>query len=424
MVKNDVESETLLLEKKRLTSLVEYGLLDTEAAQELDILTKFTAKLFKAPIGIITLIDKNRQWFKSKIGIELSEIPRDVSFCDYTIRSNEVFEVQDTLLDDRFKNNPFVTGDPYVRYYAGAPLRNEEGYRLGSLAIIDKIPRKINEEEKEILKLLARQVVNYFELHSRKKKLEKEVEKRTRELKSKISELEHKENELILSNKDLDNFIYTASHDLKAPISNIEGLISFLQGIHSEHCTEHEDISKSIDMMRKSIQRFRNTIQDLTEITSIQKIMDSYFQTNNIEEILTDVTESIRDLITVSEAVITTDFSSAPEIRFPRKDLRSIIYNLISNAIKYKKPEQKPEIFLCSYPQDQYIVLSVKDNGLGIPQQNLGKIFQMFQRLHNHVEGTGVGLYLVSKMVNNAGGKIEVKSKPGEGSEFRVYFKQ
>ena len=223
-------------------------------------------------------------------------------------------------------------------------------------------------------------------------------------------------------NNDLDNFIYTASHDLKAPVSNIEGLIYTLE--RELPSSEGEIVATIIELIKASIEKFRETIKDLTEITKIQKNPIEDTDTINIKHMVEDIKLSILDMIKNNEADIHIKTKSNPVINFSRKNLKSILYNLLSNAVKYRSPDRKPEIFITTEQQNDYLVLKVKDNGLGIEKEKQGKMFTMFKRFHTHVEGTGVGLYIVKKIVENSGGKIEVESDVNKGTTFSIFFKQ
>ncbi len=223
-------------------------------------------------------------------------------------------------------------------------------------------------------------------------------------------------------NADLDNFVYTASHDLKAPISNIEGLILMLQKQLRGPEIDLKQIGPITAMIEQSITRFKNTIKDLTEIAKVDQQSSDNDEIQFLEA-FDDVKFSIVSLIRDAQADIQEDFSEAPMVYYSRKNLRSIIYNLLSNAIRYRSPDRKPFVRLRSYVQDEHLVLSVQDNGLGIKKENQIKIFGMFKRLHSHVEGTGMGMAIVKRIVENNGGKIEVESEPGVGSTFRIHFK-
>ena len=236
-------------------------------------------------------------------------------------------------------------------------------------------------------------------------------------------ELSLKNAELSKINNDLDNFIYTASHDLKAPVSNIEGLISTLSDELSSEGLNNKNIEYIINLINTSITRFKMTILDLTEITKIQKETNEDVINQNFYDIIEDVKISINDIILKSNAKIHVDTSTCPTINFSKKNLKSIIYNLLSNAIKYCSFDKAPDIQITTEKKDDHILLIVKDNGLGMDLSRNTKIFSMFKRLHDHVEGTGVGLYIVKRIIDNSGGKIEVESAIGKGSTFKVYFK-
>jgi two-component system CheB/CheR fusion protein len=238
-------------------------------------------------------------------------------------------------------------------------------------------------------------------------------------LKKAQEDLQETNKHLTKINADLDNFIYTASHDLKAPINNIEGLMINLEKmLHSDN----KHVSLIIEHIKKSIDRFKITIKDLTEISKIQKNLDTEVTQISFEDIMEDVQLGISDLINQNNANIIKDFSNITEVRYSRKNLNSILYNLASNAIKYCSPDRQPEIRISTYRDGSDIVLQVSDNGLGIKESQKDKLFTMFKRLHTHVEGTGVGLYIVKRIVDNNGGRIEVESTLNEGSTFKVYF--
>ncbi|WMJ74985.1 PAS domain S-box protein [Cytophagaceae bacterium ABcell3] len=233
-----------------------------------------------------------------------------------------------------------------------------------------------------------------------------------------------KNEELTKINNDLDNFIYTASHDLRAPISNIEGLISTLKELLQEKEHFDEEYKEIITFIFSSINKFRGTIQDLTDISKAQKSFGENEVINNVQEEVKNIEETIQQEIKQKGALITLDVDAAPNITFTKKNFRSILYNLINNAIKYSHPNRPPVVNISTCTSNGFILLKIQDNGLGIKQEHISRIFEMFRRLHDHVDGSGVGLYIVRRMIDNAGGKIEVESKVGEGTTFKLYFKQ
>jgi PAS domain S-box-containing protein len=229
--------------------------------------------------------------------------------------------------------------------------------------------------------------------------------------------------QLARTNNDLDNFIYTASHDLKAPVSNIEGLVSALEQTLAETKSQPADTEILVEMIKSSLKRFQRTIRYLTEISKIQKNIQEDISEIKINEVINDVLSDTSELIRKSNAEITVTLSDCGTIRFSLTNLRSIIYNLLTNAIKYSSPDRKPIIDIRCRSENNFFILEVEDNGLGLREDQKEKVFGMFKRAHSHVEGTGVGLYLVKRIIDNSGGRIELDSKEGKGSIFRVFLK-
>ncbi|PTX18100.1 two-component system CheB/CheR fusion protein [Pontibacter mucosus] len=224
--------------------------------------------------------------------------------------------------------------------------------------------------------------------------------------------------------EDLDTFVYTASHDLKTPISNIEGLLLLLEHqVAAAGPIPGEPIQPVFDMMKGAISRFNNVIKDLTDIAKVQRGIDGEPEQVDVQEVFEEVAASMQETIDSEHAQINADFSGAPQIRFSKKNLYSVLYNLISNGIKYKAAGRNPEVTLKTERVDGYVLLTVSDNGLGISRDNQTKLFTLFKRFHAHVDGTGMGLYIVKRLVDNASGYITVRSEEGVGSTFEVYFK-
>src|SRR5438045_1841628 len=170
-------------EKQRLRVLWQYDILDSMPEEVFDDLTELAARICEAPIALITLVDEDRQWFKSKVGVSVTETSRDISFCAHAIQQESLFIIPDATKDKRFAQNPLVVSDPKIRFYAGAPLITPDGYALGTLCIIDNVPRELRPEQQQALRVLARHVMTQLELrrHARELATATEVRETTHE---------------------------------------------------------------------------------------------------------------------------------------------------------------------------------------------------------------------------------------------------
>ena len=228
-------------------------------------------------------------------------------------------------------------------------------------------------------------------------------------------------------NADLNTFVYTASHDLKTPIHNIEALLTALREELSQHPLP-ADVAPLLGMMQSSVDRFRGTINQLTDVAKLQQLLELPTATIDLAALVEDVRQDLQPLLTATGGHLHLDLAACPQLVFAEKNLRSIVYNLLSNALKYHHPHRVPAVWVRTYPaaaDGSYpAVLEVQDNGLGLalgPEQER-KLFALFERLHDHVEGSGMGLFMVKKIVENAGGHIEVRSVLGEGTVFRLHL--
>ena len=194
-------------EKERLEALYGYQVLDTEAEQDFDDLTHLAAHICGVPISLISLIDENRQWFKSKVGLDTPETHRDVAFCSYAIHDRDVMSVPDAAKDERFSTNPLVTSDPEIRFYAGAPLVTSDNYAIGTLCVIDRVPRELTESQKEALQALSRQVMGQLEIR-RVMRTERRYRKQVEETQNKLADFLDNANDLIQSIDPSGKFLY------------------------------------------------------------------------------------------------------------------------------------------------------------------------------------------------------------------------
>ncbi|WP_167855638.1 PAS domain-containing protein [Hymenobacter fodinae] len=234
-------------------------------------------------------------------------------------------------------------------------------------------------------------------------------------------QLLHRQNaQLTQINQALDNFVYTASHDLKQPITNMAGIFEELKRTATFH---DEAAAQLIGMFEGALQQINTTIQDLSAVVQVQRQHEQLpVELIDLLPFTQEILHSLQDQIDHSHACIELDFAATPILPFVRPNLQSILFNLISNALKYAAPDRPPVIRVGTcWAEDNLLQLTVQDNGLGIDlERHERQLFQMFRRFHHHVDGSGMGLYLVNRIVQQLGGSLEVESEVNTGTLFRL----
>jgi two-component system phosphate regulon sensor histidine kinase PhoR len=226
-----------------------------------------------------------------------------------------------------------------------------------------------------------------------------------------------KEQEKLIADHEI--LLDTISHDIRNPLTNLVLAIELFKEVSPNEEKEFQSLLKVVD---NALTKMNKIITELTEIRKDTHKYKSEEELLNFEHILEDVRLTLQDNITAANAVITSKINVS-EISFSRRKLRTIIYNLVNNAIKFKSPDRRLKIDVATNRVDDYIVISVKDNGMGIEETKFETIFSKYYRIENAIEGSGIGLYLVQEIVKGAGGKVLLQSQPGEGAEFKIYLK-
>ena len=379
-------------ESERQANLDLYGILDTFPEDAFDAITSIAAHICGTPIALISLIDKDRQWFKSHHGLTVSETPRDFAFCAHAIlEPDQLFVVEDAKLDNRFADNPLSTGDPNVIFYAGAPLVSSEGFPLGTLCVIDNKPHTLNSDQRKALADLSNQVIAQMELR-----------RNLKELKSK--------------NEELSRYAHLISHDLRSPMQSIYQLSKIIAKESEGNLSEKAE--KALGQLQKK------AFQSQELVDGILKHSLAGEQSYKPEKI--QLAQFINELVEFcsppSDIQIVTEISVS-EIVSDSIILHQILQNLISNAIKYNDKDQGLVRIVASVNESE-LTFEVIDNGPGIPEKFHERIFGMFQTLSYADrfgnKGTGIGLHTVKNLVVLLGGSITVESKEGEGSTFRI----
>jgi len=226
-----------------------------------------------------------------------------------------------------------------------------------------------------------------------------------------------KEQEKMVADHEI--LLDTISHDIKNPLANLVFAIELFKDVTPNDEKEFQSLLKIVD---SALTKMHKLIKELTEVRKEEHKYKAQEELLNFEHILEDVRLTLNDNIIAANAIIISEINIS-EITFSRRKLRTIVYNLINNAIKFKSAERQPKIIVTTSKEGDFTVISVKDNGIGIDESKLEAIFSKYYRLENAIEGSGIGLYLVKEIVRNAGGKVLVESQLNKGTDFQVYLK-
>jgi signal transduction histidine kinase len=387
-------------EKDRLQALYDYDILDTISEEEYDCITKIAVQICNVPASLITFLDKDRQWFKSHLGIDIMETPRAISFCNYTITDpDNVLVVRDMRIDERFSQNPLVTNAPNAVFYAGAPLVTPDGYALGSICVLDGKVNDLNEEQRSALKGLAQQVMARLELQK------------------KVKELNLAQQKLKNVNKNLKSFAHIVSHDMKTPLANISLVTRSYKARYEQYFDENANAY--LELINRSAMELLVFIDEIliqSEAIDKDQACDHLADPKAVINKVIDLIAPPADI----EIKVTGEF---PEVSMNKTTLQQVFLNLITNAIKYNdKPKGIIDI-RCMSGKSFYHFL-VSDNGSGIEKKHLRKIFKKGQTLNETDrfgnKGTGIGLAEVKNIMEATGGKITVTSERTIGSVFKI----
>lgn len=385
-------------EQDRLNTLYSYQILDTLPEKDFDDITILASEICQTPIASISIIDADRQWLKSKVGMLSQETPREITFCGHAINNvEEILLVPNSEEDERFRDNPLVTGEPHVIFYAGVPLKAEDGNVLGTLCVIDTKPRQLNESQLKSLKALANQVVTQFELRKKNKELA-------------LSRFSLEE-----INEQLEKFAQVVAHDLKSPCNNIIGLSEIL--LHNSNNQLSEENLEVIKYMGDSAVQLKQLIDDILK----------YSRTLNFSQTVSDFTFEelmleLRRMVQLPKQFELISKGTESRIFAPKIPLLQILLNLTTNAIRYN--DKADGLVTISFFEDidKYHFL-VADNGRGMAEDELERIFEPDYTTLKGTDrfntlGHGIGLVTVKRLVNKLGGDILISSKVGEGTTF------
>ena len=391
-------------EQQRLATLKSYPIEFEVPEKEFDEISTLASIICDKPIALITFIDGQYQWVKSRVGENLVTVDRTISFCNQTILSDEIFEVEDAHADALFRNNPLVLGNPFIRFYAGVPLIAPNGHRLGALCVIDKKVGKLTEKQRHALKALSHSVVSLLRLKKNQKQLSQEKRKAEEAVRAKA------------------DFLSTMSHEIRTPLNGIAGIAHLLM---DENPQPHQ--LEYINTLRFSVDNLMSIVNDILDFSKIEAGSISFESIPyNLSELLSGIKNA--NLLKAEDKQIRLKLKRDDDIPDwvigdPVR-LSQVLNNLVSNAIKFTHHgEVVIDLLLEKLSKDRACIrFSVKDSGIGIPEDKQDQIFQRFNQVDSSITrkfgGTGLGLAISRKLLELQGSKIELQSALGKGSEF------
>ncbi|MBN8571417.1 MAG: GAF domain-containing sensor histidine kinase [Ignavibacteria bacterium] len=392
-------------EKERLTKLKEYNILDTPAEESFEEIVKLASIICKVPMSTITLLDEKRQWFKSRIGIKNQETSREIAFCAHVINGDDLMIVNDATEDERFADNPMVTSDPDIRFYAGMPLITPDGNKLGTICVIDNVPRTLTDDQKFALQILAKNVMTLLELRLKNNNLS-----------DTLTTLYSQSNEIERINNINTRLLSILAHDLKNPL----GVIQQVTDMYLAGQISSDDMTEIFTELKKNV---KNALDMLNEVlqwgTAQVEGRATDFQEFNIYDLIEQKQESYYLLLKSKGNRLVNLCEKELNFKADLNMMRFILRNLIMNANKFTKDGT---ISVQTFDSDDFVEIVVSDTGVGMKPSQINRLFQWETRQSSDgtsgEKGTGLGLLICNEFVHKQGGKIWVESSLGRGSKF------
>ncbi len=464
-------------EDDRLQALIKYQVLDTQAEQRFDDLTAIAAHICDTPISFISLIDTNRQWFKSKYGLEVTESPRELAFCAYTILQPEkMMIVPNAEEDERFANNPFVISEPNIRFYAGAALVTPDGFPIGTLCTIDNKPRELSPEQLQTLQALSRQVISQLELRINLTKLEQNITQReeieqnlrltNKQLNQTLGKLKQTQVQLIQSEKmsSLGEMVAGIAHEINNPVNfiyaNLDYVNSYVRdllnllSLYQQHYPEPdaeirdktaavdteflaEDLPNILSSMDAGAERIQNIVLSLRNFSRLdeshKKPVDIH---EGIDSTLLILQHRLKATLERPEIKIIKEYGKLAKVECYAAQINQAFLHILSNAVdaleeKYHRKEiielenkitQLPTIRIhTEISPENNLIVRIADNGIGIPENIQTKIFDPFFTNKPVGKGKGLGLSISYQIiVKKHNGNLKYRTKDGKGTEFLI----
>lgn len=385
-------------DERRVEALRQYGVLDGVERRELTALVSLAAQVCGVPMATLNLITASEQHQIASFGFTGSVTDRVDAMCDVVLHDSEPVVLADASLDERYRDNPWVTGDAHVRFYATHQLVAPGDVAIGTLCVFDSEPRELDDDQRAQLAELAERVVDVLEL-----------EMRSRRLAHSVVRLQDSERELVRSNAELADFAAQVSHDLRSPLTAILTTHELLEDALAD------DADEARGLLRRATDAARRMVGLVDGMLSYASAGGSRTHSAvDLGALLGHVADDLADLLLGS--VLTA--GPLPVVRGDELQLRVLLQNLVENAVKFARPGAPAAIEVIAEPSPLGVRVSVIDHGVGLPAEHTEELFEAYRRAAgtDGVDGTGLGLATGRKIVAAHGGRIGLEPTPGGGA--------
>ena len=392
-------------ENDRLATLDHYEILDTGPEAAFDRIARVARHSFDVPMAMVSLVDETRQWFKAREGLDVTETKREISFCTHAILQDAVMVVPDATQDPRFADNPLVTGAPFIRFYAGAPITTRGGYNLGTVCVLDNRPRAFDETDRRTLADLAAMVVDELELRhlNREAVATAEAERNLRE--------RH------------DSFLSTVAHELRAPLTSIHGMLSLIEGGRAG--TLPDTAARYVAIAHRNARTLNDLIDDLLDVQKLEQGKLAFdFAPLRLDTLVARTLEDLAGYAAANDIALHQEESAAVTVDADATRLQQALTNLVSNAVKVSP--RGATVRTGAVPVAEaapWVRLYVRDEGPGVPPAYRARLFEKFTQgpvANSQTKGTGLGLTIAKTIAEAHGGAIGFDTEDGAGSTFYI----
>jgi len=413
-------------EVQRIAELRGYSVLDTEPEADFDEITRLASRVCNTPISLVSLIDSDRQWFKSKHGIEVSETEREHAFCAHAILDqNQPLIVPNAVEDERFADNPFVQGEPSIRFYAGIPLVTPRGAAIGTLCVIDTVPRVLDDLQLQTLQVLAHQVIAQLELRLKNRELANHAARMEAIAEERAQQLIHAERLSILG-----TMCAGIAHEINNPMTFIAGNLQLAERYWAqmkgrvEEQVDDRQLQMALKEMPKVLQGAKHGV---TRVTKIVRGLKTFSGKGRGKKSFADINSVVLNALEVAKPGLPPSLQLELNLHYPlppvlldTQEIEQVILNLLFNARDAMNSLDEGTLRVKTSLEESDVRIVIEDTGPGIDFALRGQIWQPFFTTKDPGQGTGLGLAISKEIVAKHDGTIRLCEEYSKGTRFAI----